>query len=81
MTDLIQALKTPVAEPGTGQVVTGRRRLARRWPRQGHGRRPLRRRICRADQLYGVVVSGTIAKGRILDIDIEEAMLRVAWSR
>jgi xanthine dehydrogenase YagR molybdenum-binding subunit len=74
MTDLIQALHTPVAEPGTGQVVTGSAvsRVDGRAKVTGAARyaaeHPAR------DLLYGVVVSGTIAKGRILDIDTAEAM-------
>jgi len=74
VTELIPALHTPVAEPGTGQVVTGTAvsrvdgrakvtgaaRYAAEYPADG--------------LLYGVVVSGTIAKGRILDIDVEAAM-------
>ena len=75
MTDLIQALKTPVAEPGTGQVVTGGAvsRVDGRAKVTGDARYAAE--YASPDQLYGVVVSGTIAKGRILDIDIEEAML------
>jgi xanthine dehydrogenase YagR molybdenum-binding subunit len=76
MTDLIQALKTPVAEPGTGQVVTGGAvsRVDGRAKVTGDARYAAE--YAAPDQLYGVVVSGTIAKGRILDIDIEEAMLQ-----
>lgn len=75
MTDLIDALKTPVAEPGTGQVVTGGAvsRVDGRAKVTGDARYAAE--YAAPDQLYGVVVSGTIAKGRILDIDIEEAML------
>jgi xanthine dehydrogenase YagR molybdenum-binding subunit len=75
MTDLIQALKTPVAEPGTGQVVTGGAvsRVDGRAKVTGDARYAAE--YGAPDMLYGVVVSGTIAKGRILDIDIEEAML------
>jgi xanthine dehydrogenase YagR molybdenum-binding subunit len=75
MTDLIQALKTPVAEPGTGQVVTGGAvsRVDGRAKVTGDARYAAE--YAAPDQLYGVVVSGTIAKGRILDIDIEEALL------
>ena len=75
MTDLIQALKTPVAEPGTGQVVTGGAvsRVDGRAKVTGDARYAAE--YASPDMLYGVVVSGTIAKGRILDIDIEEAML------
>jgi xanthine dehydrogenase YagR molybdenum-binding subunit len=76
MTDLIDALKTPVAEPGTGQVVTGGAvsRVDGRAKVTGDARDAAE--YAAPDQLYGVVVSGTIAKGRILDIDIEEAMLQ-----
>jgi xanthine dehydrogenase YagR molybdenum-binding subunit len=74
MTDLIEALQAPVAEPGTGPVsigmpvsridgrakVTGQARYAAEHP---------------ADDLtYGVVVNGTVAKGRIVAFHLEEAM-------
>ncbi|MGJ9419126.1 xanthine dehydrogenase family protein molybdopterin-binding subunit [Massilia sp. CMS3.1] len=74
MTDLIQALHTPVAEPGTGQVVTGGAvsRVDGRAKVTGAARYAAE--YPAPDLLYGVVVSGAIAKGRILDIDIEEAM-------
>ena len=74
MTDLIQALKTPVADPGTGQVVTGGAvsRVDGRAKVTGDARYAAE--YAAPDQLYGVVVSGSIAKGRILDIDIEQAM-------
>jgi xanthine dehydrogenase YagR molybdenum-binding subunit len=73
MTDLIEALNAPVAEPGTGQVrigmpvsridgrakVTGQARYAAEYP---------------ADDLaYGVVVNATIAKGRIVGFRLDEA--------
>jgi xanthine dehydrogenase YagR molybdenum-binding subunit len=74
MTDLIQALATPVAEPGTGQVVTGSAvsRVDGRAKVTGAARYAAEHPA--QDLLYGVVVSGTIAKGRILDIDTVEAM-------
>jgi xanthine dehydrogenase YagR molybdenum-binding subunit len=75
MTDLIQALHTPVAEPGTGQVVTGSAvsRVDGRAKVTGAARYAAEHPA--EHLLYGVVVSGTIAKGRILDIDTAEAML------
>ncbi|QOL50809.1 xanthine dehydrogenase family protein molybdopterin-binding subunit [Massilia litorea] len=75
MTDLIQALHTPVAEPGTGQVVTGTAvsRVDGRAKVTGAARYAAEHPA--EHLLYGVVVSGTIAKGRILDIDTAEAML------
>jgi xanthine dehydrogenase YagR molybdenum-binding subunit len=74
MTDLIQALATPVAEPGTGQVVTGTSvsRVDGRAKVTGAARYAAEHPA--QDLLYGVVVSGTIAKGRILDIDTAQAM-------
>lgn len=74
MTDLIAALNTPVAEPGTGKVATGSAvsRVDGRAKVTGAARYAAE--FCAPDLLYGVVVSGTIAKGRILDIDVEEAM-------
>ena len=73
MTDLIQALKTPVAEAGTGQVALG----------GAVSRVDGRAKVTGAAQyaaehfapglLYGVVVSGTVARGRILAIDTAEA--------
>ena len=75
MTDLIQALHTPVAEPGTGQVVTGTAvsRVDGRAKVTGAARYAAEHPA--ENLLYGVVVSGTIAKGRILDIDTFDAML------
>ncbi|MGX4640921.1 xanthine dehydrogenase family protein molybdopterin-binding subunit [Massilia sp. SYSU DXS3249] len=74
MTDLIPALKTPVAEPGTGRVATG----------TDVSRVDGRAKVTGAAQyaaehfapglLYGVVVSGTVAKGRIREIDTTEAL-------
>lgn len=74
MSDLIGALRTPNAEPGTGEVrigmavsrvdgrakVTGDARYAAEYPAEG--------------LLYGVVVSATIARGRIVSIDTEAAL-------
>ncbi|CAN5375666.1 xanthine dehydrogenase family protein molybdopterin-binding subunit [soil metagenome] len=74
MTDLIEALRAPVADAGTGAVqigmpvsridgrdkVTGRARYAAEHP---------------ADDLaHGVVVNSTIAKGRILAFDLHDAL-------
>ena len=74
MTDLIPALNTPVAEAGTGRVALG----------SPVSRVDGRAKVTGAAQyaaehfapglLYGVVVSGSIAKGRILDIDTAEAL-------
>lgn len=74
MTDLIEALRTPVADEGTGPVtigmavsrvdgrdkVTGQARYAAEHPAEG--------------LLYGVVVSGTVTKGRIVSIDAGKAL-------
>ena len=78
MTDLIVELRTPVADEGTGPVtigmavsrvdgrdkVTGQARYAAEYPAT-HGADPL---------LYGVVVSGTITRGRIAAIDTAQAL-------
>ena len=74
MTDLIQALQTPVAEPGTGQVATGTdvKRVDGRAKVTGAARYAAEHPA--ENLLYGVVVSGTIAKGRIRDIDTFDAM-------
>ncbi|NHZ89972.1 molybdopterin-dependent oxidoreductase [Massilia sp. CCM 8733] len=78
MTDLIDALRTPVADEGTGPVtigmavsrvdgrdkVTGQARYAAEHP-AAHTADPL---------LYGVVVSGTVTKGRIASIDAAAAL-------
>jgi xanthine dehydrogenase YagR molybdenum-binding subunit len=74
MTDLIPDLKTPVAEAGTGQVVTGTAvaRIDGRAKVTGDARYAAE--YAATDMLYGVVVSGTIARGRILDIDIFDAL-------
>jgi xanthine dehydrogenase YagR molybdenum-binding subunit len=74
MTDLIQALQTPVADAGSGAVATGTAvsRVDGRAKVTGAARYAAEQQA--PDLLYGVVVSGTIAKGRILDIDTMEAM-------
>ncbi|WP_373888606.1 xanthine dehydrogenase family protein molybdopterin-binding subunit [Massilia genomosp. 1] len=78
MTDLIEALRTPVADEGTGPVtigmavsrvdgrdkVTGQARYAAEHP-AAHPADPL---------LYGVVVSGAVTKGRIASIDCAGAL-------
>ena len=74
MTDLIDALRVPQAEPGTGSVqvgmpvsrvdgrakVTGTARYAAEHPAP--------------DLVYGVVVNSTIAKGRITGFELEAAI-------
>ena len=74
MTDLIQALQTPVAPTGSGAVATGTAvsRVDGRAKVTGAARYAAEQQA--PDLLYGVVVSGTIAKGRILDIDTMEAL-------
>ena len=73
MTDLIEALRAPSADEGTGDVtlgmhvsrvdgrakVTGQARYAAEHPAE--------------DLAYGVVVNSTIAKGRIVHMDVEHA--------
>jgi xanthine dehydrogenase YagR molybdenum-binding subunit len=82
VTDLIEALRTPVADEGTGPVaigmavsrvdgrdkVTGQARYAaEHFPPTAAGPES-------GDLLYGVVVSGTIAKGRIKALDASAAL-------
>ena len=74
MTDLIHALKSPVAEPGTGHVSTGAAVARVDGRAKVTGAAQYAAEHFAPDLLYGVVVSSTIAKGRILDIDIEHAM-------
>jgi len=73
VTDLIEALDSPVADAGTGRVsigmpvsrvdgrakVTGRARYSAEYPA--------------ADLVFGVVVNSSIVKGRIIDIDVSAA--------
>lgn len=74
MTDLIQDLRAPVADPGTGQVRTGTpvSRIDGRAKVTGEARYAAEHFA--PDLLYGVVVSSTIAKGRIVAIDDAEAV-------
>jgi len=74
MTDLIQDLRAPVAEPGTGQVRTGSAvsRIDGRAKVTGEARYAAEHFA--PDLLYGVVVSSTVAKGRIVTIDATEAL-------
>lgn len=74
MTDLIQDLRAPVAEPGTGHVRTGTdvSRVDGRAKVTGDARYAAEHFA--PDMLYGVVVSSTVAKGRIVTIDADEAM-------
>ena len=74
MTDLIQDLRAPVAEPGTGQVRTGTAvsRVDGRAKVTGDARYAAE--YFAPDMLYGVVVSSTVAKGRIVAIDATEAL-------
>jgi xanthine dehydrogenase YagR molybdenum-binding subunit len=82
VTDLIEALRTPVADEGTGPVnigmsvsrvdgrdkVTGQARYAaEHFPATGDGQDS-------GALLYGVVVSGTVAKGRIKAFDASAAL-------
>jgi len=78
VTELIHALRTPSADPGTGQVqigdavsrvdgrdkVTGQARYAAEYVPDA----------TEAGLLYGVVVSGAIARGHIKAIDIDAAL-------
>jgi xanthine dehydrogenase YagR molybdenum-binding subunit len=78
MTDLIEALRVPAADTGTGAVslgmpvsrvdgrakVTGQARYAAEHPAQAGDR----------ELAYGVIVNSTIAKGRIARMQLEEAL-------
>jgi xanthine dehydrogenase YagR molybdenum-binding subunit len=68
MTDLIPELRTPT-RPRARAACAAACRVARGRPRQGHRRRQIRGRDPAPDLAYGVVVSGTVAKGRIKTID------------
>ena len=74
MTDLIQALKTPVAEAGTGRVALGGAVSRVDGRAKVTGAAQYAAEHFAPDLLYGVVVSGTVARGRILGIDTAEAL-------
>ena len=74
MTDLIEQLQTPVAEPGTGFVAAGMpvSRVDGRAKVTGQARYAAE---LAADGLaYGVVVGGTIPRGRIIGMELGAAL-------
>ncbi len=74
MTDLIEALQAPVADPGTGQVRTGTpvSRIDGRAKVTGQAKYAAEHFA--PDLAYGVVVSSPVAKGRITAIHIDDAL-------
>ena len=73
MTDLIEALSVPSAEPGTGAVQVGMSvsRVDGRAKVTGAARYAAE--VPAADLVYGVVVNSTIAKGRITGFELDAA--------
>jgi len=74
MTDLIPALRTPVAPAGTGRVQTGMAVSRVDGRAKVTGAAQYAAEYQAPDLCYGVVVSGTAAKGRIKSIDTSAAM-------
>ncbi len=74
MTDLIEQLQTPVAEAGTGFVAAGMpvSRVDGRAKVTGQARYAAE--PAADDLAYGVVVSGTIPRGRIIGMDLAKAL-------
>lgn len=74
MTDLIEALNAPVADPGTGPVRTGTpvSRVDGRAKVTGQAKYAAEHPA--PDLAYGVVVSSPVAKGRITAIHTEDAL-------
>ncbi len=73
MTDLIPELKTPTAPAGTGRVRAGMAVARVDGRAKVTGSAEYAAEIHAPDLAYGVVVSGTVAKGRIKRIDTEAA--------
>ncbi|MET0268182.1 MAG: xanthine dehydrogenase family protein molybdopterin-binding subunit [Duganella sp.] len=91
MSDLIAALRTPGAQPGTGPVtigmavarvdgrdkVTGQARYAAEYvpsPEDGVNMAPDAAANTNGGLLYGVVVSSTVARGRLRQLDASAAL-------
>ncbi len=74
MTDLIPELRTPVAPEGTGRVHSGMAVSRVDGRAKVTGAAKYAAEETAPDLVYGVVVSGTIAKGRITRIDTEQAL-------
>jgi xanthine dehydrogenase YagR molybdenum-binding subunit len=74
MTDLIPELKTPTAPAGTGRVRAGMAVSRVDGRAKVTGDAEYAAEIHPSDLAYGVVVSGTVAKGRIKRIDASAAL-------
>ena len=74
MTDLIEQLQTPVAEPGTGFVAAGMpvSRVDGRAKVTGQARYAAE--LAADGLVYGVVVNGTIPRGRIIGMELGAAL-------
>ncbi|MFL6636496.1 MAG: xanthine dehydrogenase family protein molybdopterin-binding subunit [Massilia sp.] len=73
MTDLIPELRTPTAPEGTGRVHSGMAVSRTDGRAKVTGAAHYAAEIPAPDLAYGVVVSGTVARGRIKAIDTEAA--------
>jgi xanthine dehydrogenase YagR molybdenum-binding subunit len=73
MTDLIPELRTPTAPAGTGRVHSGMAVSRVDGRAKVTGQAKYAAEESAPDLAYGVVVSGTVAKGRIKQIDIAQA--------
>jgi xanthine dehydrogenase YagR molybdenum-binding subunit len=74
MTDLIPELRTPTAPAGTGRVHSGMAVSRVDGRAKVTGSAHYAAEIPAPDLAYGVVVSGTVAKGRIKQIDVAAAL-------
>jgi xanthine dehydrogenase YagR molybdenum-binding subunit len=74
MTDLIPELRTPTAPAGTGRVRAGMSISRVDGHAKVTGEAKYAAEIAAPDLAYGVVVSGTVAKGRIKAIDTAAAL-------
>ena len=74
MTDLIPELRTPTAPAGTGRVHSGMSVSRVDGRAKVTGQAQYAAEIQAPDLVYGVVVSGTVAKGRITKIDTVDAL-------
>lgn len=73
MTDLIPDLRTPTAPDGTGRVKSGMAVSRVDGRAKVTGTAHYAAEIPAPDLVYGVVVSGTVARGRIKTIDLDAA--------
>ena len=74
MTDLIPELRAPNAPAGTGRVHSGMAVSRVDGRAKVTGQAQYAAEISAPDLVYGVVVSGTVAKGRISQIDTVDAL-------